>query len=61
MAIPMASNILCICLQSKENVALHKALLFLGDVFIANKDQETATNAYIVALEGFTYMDIHQS
>ncbi|KAJ7862610.1 hypothetical protein B0H14DRAFT_495735 [Mycena olivaceomarginata] len=47
--------------KSKEKVALHKALLFLGDVFIANKDEETATNAYIVALEGFTYMDIHQS
>ncbi|KAJ7887526.1 hypothetical protein B0H14DRAFT_1235639 [Mycena olivaceomarginata] len=47
--------------KSKEKVALHKALLFLGDVFIADKDEETATNAYIVALEGFTYMDIHQS
>ncbi|KAJ7887623.1 hypothetical protein B0H14DRAFT_3127573 [Mycena olivaceomarginata] len=47
--------------KSKEKLALHKALLFLGDVFIANKDEETATNAYIVALEGFTYMDIHQS
>jgi tetratricopeptide (TPR) repeat protein len=47
--------------KSKEKVALHKALLFLGDVFIANKDEETATNAYIVALEGFTYMDIHRS
>jgi tetratricopeptide (TPR) repeat protein len=47
--------------KSKEKVALHKALLFLGDVFIADKDEETATNAYIVALEGFTHMDIHQS
>ncbi|KAJ7888335.1 hypothetical protein B0H14DRAFT_3716487 [Mycena olivaceomarginata] len=47
--------------KCKEKVALHKALLFLGDVFIANKDEETATNAYIVALEGFTYMDIRQS
>ncbi|KAJ7796490.1 hypothetical protein B0H14DRAFT_3550792 [Mycena olivaceomarginata] len=47
--------------KSKEKLALHKALLFLGDVFIANKDEETATNVYIVALEGFTYMDIHQS
>ncbi|KAJ7368932.1 hypothetical protein DFH08DRAFT_983522 [Mycena albidolilacea] len=47
--------------KSKEKLALHKALLFLGDVFIADNDEETATNAYIVALEGFTYMDIHQS
>jgi hypothetical protein len=30
-------------------------------VFLATKDDETATNLYIVALEGFTHMDIHRS
>jgi hypothetical protein len=40
---------------------LHKALLFLGDVFLATKDNQTATNLYTVALEGFTHMDIHRS
>ncbi|KAF8144392.1 hypothetical protein K438DRAFT_2101925 [Mycena galopus ATCC 62051] len=45
----------------KHKLALHKALLFLGDVFISNEDEETATSLYQVALEGFTYMDVHQS
>jgi hypothetical protein len=40
---------------------LHKALLFLGDMFIVNEDEHTATSLYIVALEGFTYMDVHRS
>ncbi|KAJ7881702.1 hypothetical protein B0H14DRAFT_2565613 [Mycena olivaceomarginata] len=47
--------------KSKNKLELHKALLFLGDVFFATKDNETATNLYIVALEGFTHMDIHCS
>jgi predicted kinase len=33
----------------------------LGDVFLVTKDDETATNLYIVALDGFTHMDIHCS
>jgi tetratricopeptide (TPR) repeat protein len=47
--------------KSKDKLELHKALLFLGDVFLATKDNETATNLYIVALEGFTHMDVHHS
>jgi tetratricopeptide (TPR) repeat protein len=47
--------------KSKDKLALHKALLFLGDVFIADDDGETALNIYTVALEGFTYMDVHCS
>jgi tetratricopeptide (TPR) repeat protein len=47
--------------KSREKLALHKALLFLGDVCIRDRDEETATNLYIVALEGFTYMDVHRS
>jgi tetratricopeptide (TPR) repeat protein len=45
--------------KSNDKLALHKALLFLGDVFLANKDADAAANTYIVALEGFTYMDVH--
>ncbi|KAF8207505.1 hypothetical protein K438DRAFT_1755545 [Mycena galopus ATCC 62051] len=45
----------------KQTLALHKAFLFLGDVFIANEDEKTATSLYQVALEGFTYMGVHQS
>ncbi|KAF8137990.1 hypothetical protein K438DRAFT_2119465, partial [Mycena galopus ATCC 62051] len=37
------------------------ALLFLGDAFIVDKDENTATTLYQVALEGFTEMDVHHS
>ncbi|KAJ7826882.1 hypothetical protein B0H14DRAFT_3144805 [Mycena olivaceomarginata] len=47
--------------KSKSKLGLHKGLLFLGDVFIAHKDEETAMNLYMVALEGFTHMDVHCS
>ncbi|KAF8177112.1 hypothetical protein K438DRAFT_1845987, partial [Mycena galopus ATCC 62051] len=45
--------------KSKDKLALHKALLFLGDVFIVNEDEKTATSLYQVALAGFTNMDVH--
>ncbi|KAJ6470517.1 hypothetical protein C8R45DRAFT_937424 [Mycena sanguinolenta] len=45
----------------KEKLSLHKALLFLGDIFITNNDEDTALSLYTVALEGFTHMDVHQS
>jgi tetratricopeptide (TPR) repeat protein len=47
--------------QLKAKVALHKGLLFLGDVFILSKEYETAHSLLTVALMGFTYMDIHHS
>ncbi|KAJ7486552.1 hypothetical protein FB451DRAFT_1534404, partial [Mycena latifolia] len=45
----------------EENVALHEALQFLGDVFQAEGDTATSTALYTVALAGFTRMDIHRS
>ncbi|KAF8157638.1 hypothetical protein K438DRAFT_1777131 [Mycena galopus ATCC 62051] len=47
--------------KSKEKLDLHKALLFLGDVFIVNEDEDTGSNLYQVALMGFTTMDVHHS
>lgn len=47
--------------NSKDKLAVNKALLFLGDVFVCDKDKDTAFNLYTVALEGFTYMDVHRS
>jgi hypothetical protein len=47
--------------KTKNNFALHKALLCLGDVFFIKKDGKTAENLYMLALEGFTQMDIHCS
>lgn len=47
--------------KSKEKLAFYKALLFLGNVFISQGDDETAKSLFTVALEGFTCMDVHCS
>jgi tetratricopeptide (TPR) repeat protein len=47
--------------KSNNTLALHKALLGLGDVFSTNKEDAVAMNLYLVALQGFTYMDVHHS
>ncbi|KAJ7458104.1 hypothetical protein FB451DRAFT_1508459 [Mycena latifolia] len=44
-----------------DRIALHQALQFIGDVFQAEGDSATSTTLFIVALEGFTWMDIHRS
>ncbi|KAJ7484299.1 hypothetical protein FB451DRAFT_1363850 [Mycena latifolia] len=46
-------------LQNK--LALYQAFQFLGDVFQAQGDTTTSTALFTVALEGFTWMDIHRS
>jgi hypothetical protein len=48
-------------LKFKEKLGIHKALQFLGDIFIAQNKEDTAISLYTVALEGFTQMDIHRS
>ncbi|KAF8126447.1 hypothetical protein K438DRAFT_967723 [Mycena galopus ATCC 62051] len=45
----------------KAKLDLYKALLFLGDTFSANHDENSAANIYQVALAGFTQMDVHHS
>ncbi|KAF8164567.1 hypothetical protein K438DRAFT_1775333 [Mycena galopus ATCC 62051] len=47
--------------KSKDKLALHQALLFLGDIFVIHHDEHTTTNLYQVALAGFTQMDVHHS
>lgn len=47
-------------MKSKEKLSIHKALQFLGEYFLA-QDEETAISLYIVALDGFTRMDVHRS
>ncbi|KAJ7847727.1 hypothetical protein B0H14DRAFT_3138434 [Mycena olivaceomarginata] len=46
--------------KSQKQLALHKALLFLGDVFSCTADWDTASNLYTVGLAGFTHMDVHR-
>jgi lipoprotein NlpI len=45
--------------NSKQKLALHKALLFLGDLFLVMEDEDTATSLFKVALARFTDMDVH--
>ncbi|KAJ6470487.1 hypothetical protein C8R45DRAFT_937397 [Mycena sanguinolenta] len=47
--------------KCKDKLALHKALLFLGDIFNMDNDEDTALALYTVALDQFTCMDVHQS
>ncbi|KAJ7038923.1 hypothetical protein C8F04DRAFT_997489 [Mycena alexandri] len=45
--------------KTQHKLALHKALCFLGDMFLIYGDEGTAESLFIVALSGFTYMDVH--
>ncbi|KAJ7063969.1 hypothetical protein C8F01DRAFT_1081361 [Mycena amicta] len=47
-------------LNAHDRLATHKALRFLGDVFLLQGDSETAYSLQQVALEGFEGMDVHQ-
>ncbi|KAJ7902459.1 hypothetical protein B0H13DRAFT_2513217 [Mycena leptocephala] len=48
-------------LRHKENLKIHKGIQFLGDFFLAEDDEHTAISLFTVALDGFTYMDVHRS
>jgi hypothetical protein len=48
-------------LKFKEKLGIYKALQFFGDIFLANDDENTAVSIFTVALDGFTFMDIHCS
>jgi tetratricopeptide (TPR) repeat protein len=48
-------------IKFKGRLQLHKALQFLGDVFWAQGDQDTASSLFTVALDGFIHMDVHRS
>ncbi|KAJ7770069.1 hypothetical protein B0H16DRAFT_1777148 [Mycena metata] len=48
-------------LKAKEKLGIHKALQFIGDVYLMENNEVTAVNLFTIALEGFTYMDVHRS
>jgi tetratricopeptide (TPR) repeat protein len=48
-------------LKQREQLEIHQGLKFLGDIFLAQGDERRAINLFTVALEGFTYMDVHRS
>jgi hypothetical protein len=47
--------------KTKEKRAIHKSLQFLADVFLGQGDENTAISLLIIALDGFTQMDVHCS
>ncbi|KAJ7741886.1 hypothetical protein B0H16DRAFT_1464333 [Mycena metata] len=47
--------------KAREKLGIHKALQFMGDVHLMENDEITAISLFTVALEGFTYMDVHRS
>ncbi|KAJ7321301.1 hypothetical protein DFH08DRAFT_818670 [Mycena albidolilacea] len=48
-------------LKSQKIPQVYKVLQFFGQIFLMQNDGDTAISFLTVALEGFTYMDIHQS
>jgi tetratricopeptide (TPR) repeat protein len=48
-------------LKSKDKLGIYKALQFLGDVFLAQDDGDTAISLLTLALEGFAQMDVHRN
>ncbi|KAJ7223418.1 hypothetical protein GGX14DRAFT_658096 [Mycena pura] len=47
-------------LKLKQRRGIHKALQFLGDVYLTDGDNHTATSLFTVALDGFTQMEVHR-
>ncbi|KAJ7480754.1 hypothetical protein FB451DRAFT_1446776 [Mycena latifolia] len=48
-------------LKLNQKLEIHKAIQFLGAVYLADGDLVTAVSLLTVALEGFTQMDVHRS
>jgi tetratricopeptide (TPR) repeat protein len=48
-------------LKCKQPLQVYKALQFFGDTFLHQRDEDTAITLFTIALDGFTYMDVHRS
>ncbi|KAJ7754073.1 hypothetical protein B0H16DRAFT_1833199 [Mycena metata] len=48
-------------LRAKEKLGIYKALQFIGDVHLMQNDELTTVSLFAVALDRFTYMDVHRS
>ncbi|KAJ7223618.1 hypothetical protein C8J57DRAFT_1482163 [Mycena rebaudengoi] len=55
-----AGIFLVIALKLKDKLAIMKAFHCLGQIFDVEGDSDTALNLFNVALDGFTFMDVHQ-
>ncbi|KAJ7288924.1 hypothetical protein C8J57DRAFT_1215009 [Mycena rebaudengoi] len=54
-----AGIFLSLALISNEQLAMMKALSCLGQLTVVEGDDETALSLFTVALDGFTFMDVH--
>ncbi|KAJ7794021.1 hypothetical protein B0H14DRAFT_132904 [Mycena olivaceomarginata] len=52
--------LLAYSLKSKQTLGIYKGLQFIGDIVLAQDDEDTAIALFTVALEGFTDMDVHR-
>jgi tetratricopeptide (TPR) repeat protein len=48
-------------LKSKQKLGIYQGLQFIGDIVLAQDDEDTAIALFTVALEEFTEMDVHRS
>jgi lipopolysaccharide biosynthesis regulator YciM len=46
-------------LKLQAKLQVYKALQYFGQIFLMQNDDDTAISMFTVALEGFTYMDVH--
>jgi tetratricopeptide (TPR) repeat protein len=55
-----AGIFLVLALRSKDKLAIMKAFRCLGKIFAVHGDDSTALSLFNVALDGFTFMDVHR-
>jgi hypothetical protein len=55
-----AGIFLVLALRSKDKLAIMKAFRCLGQISAVQGDDKTALSLFNVALDGFTFMDVHQ-
>ncbi|KAJ7249359.1 hypothetical protein C8J57DRAFT_1239813 [Mycena rebaudengoi] len=51
---------LVLALKSELKLATMKAFVCLGQLFVIQGDHETALNVFNIALDGFTFMNVHR-
>ncbi|KAJ7218194.1 hypothetical protein C8J57DRAFT_1598276 [Mycena rebaudengoi] len=49
-----------LALKCKDKLRTMQAFRCLGQIFSAHSDEETALSLFMVALDGFTFMDVHR-
>jgi hypothetical protein len=54
-----AGVFLAVAMKSRNKLTIMKALYCLGQIFVAQKDDETALSLFTVALEGLAFLDVH--